>query len=92
MTAVDKYDSSKRFKFSTYAVWWIRQSIQRAIEDKGRNIRIPSYMSREISKYKKAVSTLELKLNREPTVNEIASEMNISITETTKLKKFKLIQ
>ena len=90
MTAVDKYDSSKRFKFSTYAVWWIRQSIQRAIEDKGRNIRIPSYMSREISKYKKAVSTLELKLNREPTVNEIASEMNISITETTKLKKIQI--
>ena len=90
MTAVDKYDSSKRFKFSTYAVWWIRQSIQRAIEDKGRNIRIPSYMSREISKYKKAVSTLELKLNREPTVNEIASEMNISITEATKLNKLQI--
>ena len=90
MTAVNKYDLSKGVKFSSYAVWWIRQSIQRAVEDKGRNIRIPSYMSREISKYKKAVSTLELKLNREPTVNEIASEMNISITEATKLNKLQI--
>ena len=90
MTAVNKYDLSKGVKFSSYAVWWIRQSIQRAVEDKGRNIRIPSYMSREISKYKKAVSTLELKLNREPTINEIASEMNISITEATKLKKIQI--
>ena len=76
--AVDKFDPNKGFKFSSFAVDWIRQNIIRAIQDKSRTIRIPAHINELLYKYKNIVSKLSNKLNREPTTDEIAYEMNIS--------------
>ena len=90
MTAVDKYDVNRGLKFSTYATHWIRQAITRAIADKGRNVRVPVHMYEKIGAYKKAITTLEAKLNRQPTLYEIANEMGLSIPEVTKLHKLQI--
>ncbi len=87
MTAVDRYDVNKGYKFSTYAHHWIRLAINRAIADKGRNIRIPVYMQEKIKSYKKAVTKMADKLGRFPTINEIANEIGLSIPEVIKLYK-----
>ncbi len=87
MTAVDKYNVNKGYKFSTYATYWIRQVITRAIADKGRNVRIPVHMYEKVGLYKKAITKLEDKLGRSPTINEMANEMGLSISEVTKLHK-----
>lgn len=90
MTAVDRYDVSRGLKFSTYATHWIRQGITRAIADKGRNVRIPVHMYEKIGAYKKAIIALETKLNRQPTINEIANEMGLSIPEVNRLHKLQI--
>lgn len=87
MTAVDKYDVERGLKFSTYATHCIRQAIARAVADKSRNIRIPVHLYEKIRIYKKVVANLEAKLNRKPTINDIANEMGISVSEVTKLHK-----
>ena len=78
MKAADKFDYSKGYKFSTYATWWIRQTIGRAVQEQSRTIRIPVHMVETAAKMNKAIRKLTQELEREPQVEEIAAEMGIS--------------
>ena len=87
MRAVDKYEYRRGYKFSTYATWWIRQAITRAIADHARTIRIPVHMIETMSRLRTAGKVLHQKLGREATVEEIAEEADMSIEETRRVLK-----
>ena len=87
MRAVDKYEYRRGYKFSTYATWWIRQAITRAIADQARTIRIPVHMIETMSKLRNVSKRLLQQLGREPTIEETATEAGISIEETRRVMK-----
>ena len=90
MHAVDKYDYEKGFKFSTYATWWIRQSMTRAMADQGRNIRIPGHMMEIVNRVQRSERELTAELKRDPTPEEVAARCDISVEKLFEIQQLTL--
>ena len=88
LKAIKKYDYRKGFRFSTYAAWWIKQCLSRAVADYGRTIRIPAHVVEDINKVRNQIRDLTIKLNHEPSTQEICTELNLAEEEVKDLLSY----
>jgi RNA polymerase primary sigma factor len=88
MKAVDRFDPDRGCKFSTYATWWIRQAVTRSLSNHGRTVRIPVYITDNISRYKKVSEEYYIKNGKQPSPEEIAEIMGVKVNEAKKLQEF----